>query len=365
MIDIINAFVESGNYEKIALIAGDISGKERLNKQVKISHIRRYNRNSLRHRLSSWITGTVQALFIILWKYSGFHLFLVSNPPTISFITLLCRNSYSTLIYDVYPEGLIVGGFVSRNSLINKIWSRFNHRFYKNAQHVFTITEGMAKGIKAYCPSVKVHVIPVWYDVLKGIPKDKSVNNFITTYSLQNKFLVIYSGNMGKGHDIEALVSVANLLKEDKDIIFIFIGEGWKKILILDLIQDMSLENCMLLPYQSIEMLPHSLSAADVGVVSVPVGAGNVCVPSKTYNLISLGIPVLGIAERNSEIYQLIEKNDIGACFPKENVKGIVGFISTLKNNANEKMKYKNNSILASTNYSPINAYKFVSVLNC
>ena len=364
MIDILNAFAESGNYEDIALIAGKIRGIERLNRQVKISRIKSYKIANIRQRLTSWIVGTIQSLFIIWWKYRGFHLFLVSNPPTISFITLLCRNSYSTLIYDVYPEGLVLGGFVSRKSLINKIWSRFNQRFYENAQHVFTITDGMAEGIKSYCSNVKVQVIPVWSGELKEAPKDKISNKFITLYSLQDKFIVMYSGNMGKGHDIEVLVQVANNLKEDKDIVFIFIGEGWKKTLIKDLIQDMNLNNCIVLPYQSAEMLPHSLSAADLGVVFVPVGAGNVCVPSKTYNLLPLGVPVMGIAEKNSEIYQLIEKHNIGACFFKDNIKEISEFIYTLKNKEDEKMKYKHNSIIASVHYTPANAYHFVYAFN-
>lgn len=364
MIDILNAFAESGYYEKIALIAGDVSGVERLNQQITISHITRYNRNSTGSRLASWIIGTVQCLFIILWKYRGYQLFLVSNPPTISFITLLCRNSYSTLIYDVYPEGLILGGFISRNSLINKIWSRFNRRFYRKARHVFTITDEIAVGIKTYYPNIKVKIIPIWHDMLKGVPKDKISNNFIISNGLQNKFIVMYSGNMGKGHDIETLVYVANELKDDKTIIFVFIGEGWKKKYITDLIQNMNLENCMILPYQTFEMLPHSLSAADISVVSAPVGTGHVCVPSKTYNLIFLGIPILGISDNDSAIYQFVERYDIGACFSKDNIKGISEFISTLKDRDDVILKYKNNSISASVHYSPVNACQFVNLLN-
>ena len=364
MIDIINAFAESGYYERIALIAGNIKGIERLNKKVTVLRMKHYKRNSLSRRKFSWIVGTVQSLILILWKYSRFHLFLTSNPPTISFITLLCRNSYSALVYDVYPQGLVWGGFISEHSVINKVWSKFNSRFYRKAQHVFTITDGMAKGIKAYNPSIKVKVIPIWHDELKGVPEDKKCNQFITLHGLHDKFIVMYSGNMGKGHDIEKLVYVANDLKDDRDIVFIFIGEGWKKTIIQDLIRNFDLTNCMVLPFQSEEMFPHSLSAADVNVVSAPVGTDHICVPSKTYNLISLGIPVLGIAEKNSELYQLIEKNEIGACFVKEDTNEITRFIMSLKNNREEKMRYKKNSASAAAHYSSANAYMFVNTLN-
>jgi len=364
MIDIINAFAESGYYTQIALIAGNIKGIERIDKKVTVSRMKLYKRNTLIRRIFSWTVGTVQSLIIILWKYRRFHMFLTSNPPTISFITLLCRNRYSALIYDVYPEGLVWSGFISENSVINKVWSKFNNRFYRKAQHVFTITDGMAEGIKAYNPSINVKVIPIWHDELKGVPEDKKCNHFITLHGLHDKFIVMYSGNMGKGHDIEKLVYVANDLKDEKDIVFIFIGEGWKKTIIQDLIRNLNLTNCMVLPYQTEDMFPHSLSAADVNVVSAPVGTDHICVPSKTYNLISLGIPILGIAEKNSELYQLIENNDIGACFSREYTNKIALFILSLKNNRDEIMRYKKNTVSASAHYSSDNAYMFVNSLN-
>ena len=364
MIDIINAFAKSGYYTQIALIAGNIKGIERLDKKVNVSRMKHYKRNTLSRRKLSWIVGTVQSLIIILWKYRRFHLFLVSNPPTISFITMLCRNRYSALIYDVYPEGLVWGGFISGNSMINKVWSKFNNRFYRKAQHVFTVTDGMAIGIKAYSPSINVTVIPIWHDELKGVPEDKKSNQFITLHGLYDKFIVMYSGNMGKGHDIEKLVFVANDLKDEKDIVFIFIGEGWKKTIIQDLIRNLELTNCMVLPYQTEEMFPHSLSAADVNVVSAPVGTNHICVPSKAYNLISLGIPMLGISEKNTELCQLIEKNEIGACFSREETKEIALFILSLKNNRDKMMRYKKNSVYVSARYSSANAYMFVNTLN-
>jgi len=364
MVDIVNAFVESEKFKQIAIITGESKRLEGLNQQVVISHIVSYKKNNVRQRLLSWMIGTIQTLFIILWKYRGYHLFLASNPPTVSFLTLCCRNPYSTLVYDVFPEGLVLGGFISRTSLINKLWSRFNNRFYHKAQHVFTITEGMAKVIQTYCPNVTVKVIPVWHEIFKGVPDEKNANKFITLLGLQHKFIVMYSGNMGKVHDIDVLVHVADALKKDKDIVFIFIGEGWKKTIIMELIQEMNLDNCMVLPYQTVEMLPHSLSAADISVVSVPDSAVNVCLPSKIYNLISLGVPVLGIAEKNAEIVKLIEKYDFGASFSKDNTKGIIDFVSMMKNNADVKMKYQNNAKVASRHFSPENAHEFVKTFD-
>jgi len=277
---------------------------------------------------------------------------------------LFCRNSYSTLIYDLYPAGLVVSGLISKKSIINKIWNKFNRRFFRKAANVFTITEGMAEEIKTCSPNAKLTVIPIWHDILKDIPKDKQANNFVKQNKLHNKFIVMYSGNMGKEYNLETLIYVADELKSDNEIIFIFIGEGWKKRTITELITKMNLENCKVLPYQPVEMLSHSLTASDISVVCAPSGIAKTCLPSKTYTIISLGITILGIAENNSEISQFIEKNEIGVCFSKEKIKEIAAFISELKNDTAQKTKYKNNSLKIASNYSPQNAQKFINIMN-
>jgi len=363
-VDIVNAFADTGKYEKIALISGGIKESDSLNSSVKLSFIKPYNKKTKWKRTKSWTIGTIQSLFLVLFKYRGYHLFLFSNPPTTSFITLFCRNTYSTLIYDVYPEGLVLAKFISRKSLINKLWSKFNRRFYRKAKHIFTITKGMSEGIKKYNPDINVQVIPLWNNSFSGIPEDKSSNNFINMHGLQNKFIVMYSGNMGKGHDIETLVQIARILKTESEIVFVFIGDGWKKPLIFNLINDLNLRNCLLLPLQPVEMLPHSLSAADIAVVISPAETENVCTPSKVYNMLALGKPILSIAGKKSEMYRLTKKYDFGICYSNNNISDLVKFVIRLKHSKHEYQKYHKKSLIASNNNFTIkNTQKFVKAL--
>ena len=74
----------------------------------------------------------------------------------------------------------------------------------------------------------------------------------------------MYSGNIGKGHNVKLLVSIAERMKEDDDVRFVIIGDGWEKKMIQDSIIEKSLKNVLLLPFQPFDKLAYSLSAADI-----------------------------------------------------------------------------------------------------
>ena len=335
MVDIVNAFAESGKYEKVVLAAGEIKTMGvTLSPDVDVLNIAKYNRISTIKRTLSWIKATLQVLFLVWSRFRDYELFLVSNPPTISFITLFCRNKYSTLIYDVYPDGLVAGGFVKRNSVIVKLWLKANKCFYKKATDIYTITDGMAHVISQYVDLSKIKVVPLWPS--SGINKriEKEHNLFISTNNLENKFIVMYSGNIGLGHNVDLLIDIADQLKSEKDIVFAIIGEGWAKDKLVKLKNERSLNNVVFFDMQPIELLNHSLSAADIAYVSIEEVAAKMCIPSKTYNLIKLNVPILSTAGKSSELNKIISKHSIGGCFEKDETDKIVSFIKEMKINS-------------------------------
>lgn len=137
MIDIANEYHKKG-YET-TLVAGRIVQRDVvLNKGIKVWKILRYNRSSTIKRLLSWIGGTIQILFLIWFKFRNMHLLIVSNPPLAPLLSLLANNRYSLLIFDVYPDALADYGFVKRDSMIVKMWTKANKKAYKHAFRVYT-----------------------------------------------------------------------------------------------------------------------------------------------------------------------------------------------------------------------------------
>ena len=149
-----------------------------------------------------------------------------------------------------------------------------------------TISEKMADSIELQFISSKTHkrkvnVVPLWVDTQKFRPLSRQDNEFVKTHNLENKFIVLYSGNMGISHDFAGLLEAAKLLKNELNVVFVFIGDGAKKNEIVRYISDNQLNNTLTLPFQSEQILPQSLSMADLSVVSLESSLDANILPSK------------------------------------------------------------------------------------
>ena len=358
MIDIINA--HQRQYKKRAFITGKINPRDTpLDAGVKIEKIIAYNRSTAFKRLFTWIWGFVQILVLVKTKYRHADLYIVSNPPFSTLIPLLCKNKFNVLIFDVYPDALVEYKILNKNSFIVRMWRNANKRLYSKAQNIFTLSGGMKALLGQYVPVEKIRVAPVWTDnsFLKPIPRKE--NPFILKHLLNDKFLVIYSGNLGYTHNPEVLVECARKIKDSR-VVFVIIGEGEKKRLLVERINFYKLENCMLLPWQDISVLPYSLAAADLGVVSLGKEASHLSVPSKTYDLMSVGAPLLCVASEQSELAELVNRYQLGKCFDPSEVDAIVAYIEDLASNKELHASMHSRALIASKDFGSENAFKLV-----
>ncbi len=358
MIDIINAHAQQ--YRHRTLITGKLNQRNiPLDQTVKIKKIITYNRTSGIKRLFTWSWGFIQILWIVKTQHRKSDLFIVTNPPFAGLTPMFCKNKFTLLIYDVYPDALVAYNFFRERSAIIRVWKNINRMVFTKAKKIFTISEGMKKVLSQYIKEDKITIVPVWTDnnFLKPVPRPG--NFFIRNQQLENKFLIIYSGNLGYSHNIEVLIEIASNIN-DNDIFFLIIGEGDKKLLIKELIDKNKLTNCRLLPWQEFDMLPYTLSAADIAVVTLDKGASMLSVPSKTFNLMSAGAPLLCIAEANSELAVLVQQYQLGKCFSASKIDEMIDFIRLVKSNKVYHESLKQNTLKASINFGPENVFKFV-----
>jgi len=329
-------------YPEIIVISGKSSTSDcRSEGIIRFDNIINYNKSNNIKRIFTWIFGTLQILVKIIFKYRASDLFIVSNPPFSFLITLLCKNNYSLLVYDIYPDILSQAGIIKENSFINKWWERKNIVIYRKAKNIYTISEGMASYMTKYIERSKINVIPNWFNVLNDNPRNKEDNEFIKKYSLQNKFLILYSGNIGNTHNLNPLIEVANLLKNEKDIVFIVCGEGAKKKEMEKIIIQKQINNFLLLPFQPENMFVDSLKAADIGVVTLDLNFSELSVPSKTYNLMAHGVSLLCISNKSSELASIIRKYCLGEVYEPRQIFEIADYILRMRNNPAILLKYK------------------------
>lgn len=270
-----------------------------------------YKRGSFARRALSWIQYGWQAFFW-LWRWpQDIPVLMFSNPPVLCWLGWLMKmlrgQRYSVMVHDIYPNVLVsVGGFSERHPLI-RFWRALNRHAYENADVVMTLGEFMAANLEKQFDARKtrpgkVEVVYPWVDTEKIKPMPKAENWFAQKHNQLDKLTVMYSGNMGLGHDIETMLEAARLLHDEPKIHFMFIGAGPKWKFVERAIAQHHLQNVTLLPWQPEETLPYSLACADVALVSLEPGMEGLALPSKAIHFMGAGASILIISNMHNEL---------------------------------------------------------------
>lgn len=288
--------------------------------KLTIKTMPRYDRRSKVLRLTSWLRFTVLAMRDLLVMPKSEVAILVSNPPTMGPVAWLARlvgRRYYVLVYDLHPDTMISMGTLTEGNPISRIWRWVNRRVWNASEGVVTIGGRMADRLSLqFTPGKtrtgRVDVVPVWVDTQTVKPMARADNHFAADLGIQDKIIVLYSGNMGFSHDIDSILEAAKMLAHRDDIAFALIGEGAKWQDAHDFQKENQLNNLIVLPFQPEEVLPYSLGMADLALVSLDVGAEGLMIPSKTYYYMAAGAAVLAICQGESELTDTIKASGGG-----------------------------------------------------
>ena len=357
-IDIANVFAEE--YDEVVLLAGSVGKSEReLSSKVIVDNIIKYNRSSTLKRVGTWLISFIQILFKLIFRYREYEVIYVTNPPLSYLASLFVKNSFSIIVFDSYPDALRNIG-IKENNWLYRLWSKWNKKLFQRSKWVYTLSEGMAEQLTTYVERKRIKVVPLWPSSDNFKPIKKEDNPFILKHNLQDKFVVMYSGNMGYTHSVETIIEVANLLKEVNDIHFLLIGDGMRKNGLVKMVQDYNINNCTFLDWQPIDTLPYSLASADIGVVTLNEETTQTSVPSKTFNLMAVGAPLLCIASERSEVAKIIDRYKNGAVFAASDIDIIATYVKSIFDDAIQKKVLSENSLKASKEFTKENAKKYI-----
>lgn len=351
--DLLDGYVKSGFDVKVftPTPTRGISKEERnILKKKKIE--RKYDGKLVIHRMALYRekTGFVsRALryFIFslecLWKgftEPGEIVFTGSGPPTqgviVGIVRKFTKKKFIYNLQDIFPDSLVNAGITHEGSIVWKLGRKMERFSYKQADKIIVISEDfknnlLAKGV----PSEKIEVIPNWVNTNNVYPIPRKDNSLIKKYSLNpDKFYICYSGNIGYTQNIELLIEVAEEIKENiPDIAFIIIGEGAAKNKLNDYIEEKKLTNIILLPYQPYEKLAEVFSIGDVGLVISKTGIGENSIPSKTWDIMAAGRPVLASFDEKSELNKIVNQVNCGIAVDAGNKEDLIKAIYALYNN--------------------------------
>lgn len=340
----------------VALFTGHPDTLQKTHPTVQLFAAAPYQRGSFPRRALSWVHYWVQAFFWV-WRWpKETPLLLFSNPPILCWLGWLLRalrgTPYNVMVHDIYPDVLVrMSGFGEKHLLI-RLWRGLNRRAYERAEVVMTLGEYMAATLaQQFDPAKtrpgKIEVIYPWVDTEKIKPIPKAENWFAQQYNQVDKLTVMYSGNMGLGHDIETMLEAARQLQDVPDIHFMFIGAGPKWQMIFYAQQSEKSPNITILGWQPEADLPYTLATADVALVSLEQEMQGLAVPSKTIFAMAAGSALLAVTFKECEIAQWISDFQIGfVANPKDpvNLVNAVLRLNELKRDSGDCFQYARES---------------------
>lgn len=278
-----------------------------------------------------------------------------TDPPMLSvpcsWIAKLRGAKQINWLQDVYPEivDVLQPGTFPKWLLV--LLAKIRNKSLKRSAINVTISNDMAQYlIKQGIPREKVTVIENWVDtdLIRPIPSDKCLLR--KEWGLEEKLVIMYSGNMGRSHDIDTIIFAAEKLKDDKDIEFLFVGGGAQKQPMIELTQRLGLQNVLFKDYQPRESLSQSLAVGDIHIVSLKIELTAYIYPSKLYGVLAAGRPVIFIGDENSSLAQYIIQNNLGVVMDNE-VDKLANTIMNFKLKQNMYKNTSNNARYLAENY--------------
>ncbi|MBA3521595.1 MAG: glycosyltransferase family 4 protein, partial [Gemmatimonadales bacterium] len=212
-------------------------------------------------------------------------------------------------VMDLNPDQLVALGIVTESSMVARIFDRLNRMILRRAADVVVLDRFMAERVNRKLDvSAKLTVIPPWphEDHLEQV--EHRSNPFRERHGLEDKLVLMYSGNHGPSNPIATLLEAAGRLHDLPDVIFLFVGGGVGK----REVEAATGPTIRSLPYQPLQELKYSLSAADVHLVTVGDGVVGIVHPSKVYGALAVGRPVLLLGPQRSHVAELIEQYQVG-----------------------------------------------------
>lgn len=307
---------------------------------VKVIRVRvpEFSKSNKKSRIKNLLAYFFRAVWATLNLEKQDYIFTISQPPMLGGVLGVIGKWFKggKLIYNIQdfnPEQTMAVGY-SKNKLILNAAMIIDKFSCKRADKVIVVGRDMQETLRNRFRNENVPknvFVNNWIDEKEIYPlpdNNEKVIAFKKKYGLENKTVVMYSGNIGLYYDLENLIKVIGGFKDREDVSFVFVGDGTKKQDIESYVNKHKLKNVKFIPYQDKSDLIYSLNAGDVHWVVNAKGIKGVSVPSKLYGVMAAGKTVLGVLEEGSEARLLVEETGCGWCCEPGDYEGVKRLIN-------------------------------------
>jgi colanic acid biosynthesis glycosyl transferase WcaI len=267
-------------------------------------------------------------------------------------------------VNDVYPDvGIALGIF--RGKLVINIVAALEGYCLRHASIVHIISDSFRPRLHALgVPDEKMFLVYIWVNCELIRPESHN-NAFAQEHHLEDKFVVLYAGNLGLSQGLGHILAAAEQMSNHEKLHFVFVGDGVNRDALIKETTKRHLNNIQFIPFQPRERLSEVLATADVSLVTLRSGLGMDSLPSKIFSILASGRPILLSVDEECESWRLIEQARAGLCIPPESPSKLVQTIHTfLENRDLCKRLGRNGRLWAEQYHSPQSAARsFESML--
>ncbi|OGU29107.1 MAG: hypothetical protein A2X67_03100 [Ignavibacteria bacterium GWA2_55_11] len=300
----------------------------------------RMDKSVLLFRLVNLFTISVPVFLHLLTRLkSSDRVLVVTNPPVLPFICAAASSIRGArcvvLTHDIYPDVLLPTGILRENDAMYRLLQRITEWLFGNVSDVIVLGRDMKDVVENYMRNRRtgLWVIPNWSEPDRITASKRSENSILREYGLADKFVLQYAGTMGRTHGIESLLECARRCSNRTDVHFLFAGAGVKRALVERACADGEAPNVTLLEFLDARHQNELLNACDVALISMIKGMYGISVPSRMYNIMAAGKPIIAITDERSELARVVEEERIGWTVRPDDIDGLVAAIDLARCN--------------------------------
>lgn len=277
----------------------------------------RLSKDRLLLRLLNVLTLSLSTFFFMLYRVKrGDLVLVVTNPPALPpLLALVCKLRGARavlLVHDVYPDVFVAVGLLKPRSLPVRCMDAIMRLTFAAYAHVIVLGADMERLVarRRAIAASRVTIIPNWGDTDRITPIDPENSALVQRLGIGARTIVQYSGNIGRTHNVELVFDVARRLNHRKDIVFLFAGEG-NKMPLAEMAAAQN-DNIIILPRQPADALSDMLACATCFLIAMPAAMTGISVPSRMYNIMAAGRPIVSVGDRTSTLSELVCGHDAG-----------------------------------------------------
>jgi putative colanic acid biosynthesis glycosyltransferase WcaI len=274
-----------------------------------------FPRRSMAGRLANYGTYVASSLAGAMRAGRPDVVLAMTDPPVIAAAAALTARlrdvPFVYVVQDLFPQVGAELGKIRNRTLIRSL-EALNRSLRRRASAVVAIGRDMAARLRALeVPERKLRIIPNWCDGSIVRPLD-GPSKLRSELNLDDRFVVMHSGNVGFSQELDTLLDAATALRDDPEIHFLIVGDGAARPSLETKARARGLANVTFLGYRSKDELSDALGAADLHVVGLRRGLEGLIVPSKMYGVMAAGKPFIASVDRRSEVALVVEETGCG-----------------------------------------------------